>query len=150
MKKDESYQPLSINCWPTPTDDGSCDVNIEYELENDKLALYDLLISIPLPPGRTPNVTTASGDWTINTATNTLDWSSPLVSEEEDNTSGSLEFSVPGAGDDTSLFFPVKVSFNAVGSAAEMSVASVKELASGVDLAFSTQVLLSVDEFIVG
>ena len=101
-------------------------------------------------PGRTPNVTTASGDWTINTATNTLDWSSPLVSSEEDNTSGSLEFSVPGAGDDTSLFFPVKVSFNAVGSVAEMSVASVKELASGVDLAFSTQVLLSVDEFIVG
>jgi hypothetical protein len=38
-----------VNCWPTPTDDGSCDVNIEYELENDKLALYDLLISIPLP-----------------------------------------------------------------------------------------------------
>lgn len=38
-----------VNCWPTPSNDGTCEVNIEYELENDKLTLYDTVISIPLP-----------------------------------------------------------------------------------------------------
>lgn len=65
--KDESYVPLSstwsfisifllkclwldtVNCWPTPSNDGTCDVNIEYELENENVTLYDLVISIPLP-----------------------------------------------------------------------------------------------------
>ena len=64
--KDESYVPLSstsihriitrpcslfhvVNCWPTPSNDGTCDVNIEYELENEGLTLYDVVISIPLP-----------------------------------------------------------------------------------------------------
>jgi len=103
-----------------------------------------------LRPGSTPNVTTASGEWTVNSATNTLDWATHMVSSEEDNTSGSLEFNMPGAGDDVSVFFPVKVSFNAVGSIAEMAVASIKEVASGVDVPFSSEVLLNVDEFVVG
>lgn len=64
--KDESLVPLSsafglryaiisltyshkVNCWPTPSNDGTCDVNIEYELENESLTLYDVVISIPLP-----------------------------------------------------------------------------------------------------
>lgn len=38
-----------VNCWPTPSNDGTCDVNIEYELENENVSLYDLTISIPLP-----------------------------------------------------------------------------------------------------
>jgi hypothetical protein len=38
-----------VNCWPTPSNDGTCDVNIEYELENENVSLYDLVISIPLP-----------------------------------------------------------------------------------------------------
>ncbi|KAI5998310.1 hypothetical protein EDD15DRAFT_2245240, partial [Pisolithus albus] len=47
---DESYVPLSINCWPSlSTAERTCDVNIEYELENEHLTLYDVVISIPLP-----------------------------------------------------------------------------------------------------
>jgi hypothetical protein len=69
---DESYVPLSgeplsflvesgrvadcflfcihaVSCWPTPSNDGTCLVNIEYELENEHLALLDVVISIPLP-----------------------------------------------------------------------------------------------------
>lgn len=38
-----------VNCWPTPSNDGTCDVNIEYELEDENVSLYDLVISIPLP-----------------------------------------------------------------------------------------------------
>lgn len=67
--KDETYVPLSsmsllylcaprsigsdaictVNCWPSPSNDGTCEVNIEYELENVSLSLYDVIISIPLP-----------------------------------------------------------------------------------------------------
>lgn len=63
--KDETYVPLSstsllsfrfcndatraVNCWPSPSNDGTCEVNIEYELENETLSLYDVVISIPLP-----------------------------------------------------------------------------------------------------
>lgn len=38
-----------VNCWPTPSNDGTCEVSIEYELENESVTLYDLEIFIPLP-----------------------------------------------------------------------------------------------------
>ena len=40
---------VAVNCWPTPSNDGTCDVNIEYELENEGVTLHDVVISIPLP-----------------------------------------------------------------------------------------------------
>ena len=39
----------SVNCWPSPSNDGTCEVSIEYELENEHVTLYDVVISIPLP-----------------------------------------------------------------------------------------------------
>ncbi|KAG8855983.1 hypothetical protein FRB91_001373 [Serendipita sp. 411] len=149
-KKDESYLPLAINCWPTPSDNGSCDVSLDFELENEKLSLYDLRIEIPLPPNRSPNVTTAAGEWEYNPSTNSILWSLPPVAASEDNTSGNLEFNVPGAGDDISVFFPLKVSFTATGGASDMTIATVEEIASGSEVPFSTEVLLKVDEFVVG
>jgi hypothetical protein len=38
-----------VNCWPTTNDDGGCDVNIEYEAENENVQLHNLVITIPLP-----------------------------------------------------------------------------------------------------
>lgn len=46
---DESLVPLQINCWPSEVGDGSCDVNIEYELAHTHLELADVTIIIPLP-----------------------------------------------------------------------------------------------------
>ena len=40
---------MLVNCWPTPSNDGTCEVNIEYELENEGVTLHDVVISIPLP-----------------------------------------------------------------------------------------------------
>lgn len=40
---------LTVNIWPTQNNNGTCDVNVEYELENAKLSLHDVTISIPLP-----------------------------------------------------------------------------------------------------
>lgn len=45
---EESFVPLSINCWPSENGDG-CDVNIEYELNHAHMELNDVNIYIPLP-----------------------------------------------------------------------------------------------------
>lgn len=45
---EESFIPLTINCWPSESGNG-CDVNIEYELQEDNLELNDVIITIPLP-----------------------------------------------------------------------------------------------------
>ncbi len=39
---------LSVNCWPSESGSG-CDVNIEYELQDEGLELNDVVITIPLP-----------------------------------------------------------------------------------------------------
>lgn len=38
----------SVNCWPSESGN-SCDVNIEYELQEESLELNDVIITIPLP-----------------------------------------------------------------------------------------------------
>ena len=36
----------SVNCWPLPLNDGTCEVSIEYELDNEHATLYDDVVSI--------------------------------------------------------------------------------------------------------
>ncbi len=38
-----------VNCWPAENGRGGCDVNIEFELQDDRLELNDVVIVIPLP-----------------------------------------------------------------------------------------------------
>ncbi|KAF9236574.1 hypothetical protein BU15DRAFT_89084 [Melanogaster broomeanus] len=48
--QDESYVPFPSKISPTILPNNcTCEVNIEYELENDNITLYDVAISIPLP-----------------------------------------------------------------------------------------------------
>lgn len=37
-----------VNCWPSEND-GQCDVNIEYELQQEEMELKDVTITIPVP-----------------------------------------------------------------------------------------------------
>lgn len=141
--KDESHIPLSINCWPTPSNDGTCDVIIEYELDNDKIALHDVVISIPLPIGSYPTVGSHTGSWSLNASTHSLDWSLPLINSAENN--GTLEFSI--GGDDVSSFFPVNVAFIAQGSLVDISVSSVTRADSSDSVDFSQEVTLSANSY---
>lgn len=34
--------------WPTPSENGVCNVNIEFELENENVTLQHVVITIPL------------------------------------------------------------------------------------------------------
>jgi len=141
---DETHVPLSINCWPTPSNDGSCDVNIEYELENESLTLYDVIISIPLPAGSYPTVASHTGEWALNPSNHSLDWSIALINS--DAGSGTLEFKV--GGDDDATFFPVKVTFVAQGALSGLSVGSVTHVDGG-DVTFSQESVLAVDSYTV-
>ncbi|KAK7062577.1 coatomer subunit delta [Paramarasmius palmivorus] len=143
---DESNVPLSINCWPTPSNDGTCEVSIEYELENENVTLHDLVISIPLPDGSYPTVSSHSGEWSLNPSSHSLAWSIPLVSATDDTRSGSLIFSV--GGDDVGTFFPVDVTFVGKGSLAGVDIASVAQVSGGA-VPFSVDSVLTVDEYLV-
>jgi len=103
---DESNIPLSINCWPSDNGQGGCDVNIEYELEQDQLELQDVVITIPIPHGSgSPVVAECDGDYTYEKR-GALLWQLPLIDAK--NKTGSMEFSCAGNPDD---FFPVQVAF---------------------------------------
>jgi len=146
--RDERLVPLSITCWPTPTGDGACDVNIEYEIDHDGLELHDVIISIPLPSGSYPTITSHSGSWTVNPSTHSLDWSIPTISKGDEATqSGTLEFNV--GGDDAEAFFPLTAAFVAAGSLAGIGVSSVSRVDNSTEVAFSQDSVLSVGEFTV-
>ncbi|KAF9540127.1 hypothetical protein CPC08DRAFT_738802 [Agrocybe pediades] len=148
---DESNVPLSINCWPSPSNDGTCEVSIEYELENDAVTLYDVVISIPLPDGSYPTVTSHTGEWSLDPSSHSLAWSIPVISPSDDSTkSGSLMFNVGGV--DVTAFFPVDVSFIAQGSLGGVGVASIERVGSdeGEEAPdFSVDAFVSTDEYLV-
>ncbi|KIY45153.1 hypothetical protein FISHEDRAFT_49861, partial [Fistulina hepatica ATCC 64428] len=142
---DETRVPLSINVWPSPTPDGTCEVSIEYELENEHIELYDLRISIPLPPGSYPTVSSHTGEWQLDPALHSLVWTVPRVSTEGTDKNGSIVFSV--AGDDVGAFFPVEASFVASGSMAGISVESVELIDGGKQPEYSVDALLTSEEY---
>ncbi|KAG6332026.1 hypothetical protein ID866_7065 [Astraeus odoratus] len=142
---DESHVPLSINCWPSPSNDGTSDVNIEYELDNEQLTLYDVVISIPLPGGSYPTVSNhaESSTWSLNPNNHALDWHIPRINAD-DARSGTLEFSV--TGDDVAAFFPVQVTFVAQGSIAGVDITRVERV-DGEDVAFSCERVVSTESY---
>ncbi|EIW87395.1 hypothetical protein CONPUDRAFT_116631 [Coniophora puteana RWD-64-598 SS2] len=143
--KDESFVPLSINCWPSPSNDGTVDVNIEYELENEHVTLYDVVISIPLPAGSYPTVASHTGTYEVNPSTHSLDWRLSKISPDERD--GSLEFTV--GGDDAGAFFPVRVNFVGQGSIAGIAVEKVMRADGGEEPPFSVDSIVLSDDYLV-
>ncbi|KAG6891634.1 hypothetical protein C0992_001320 [Termitomyces sp. T32_za158] len=144
---DESNVPLSINCWPSPSNDGTCEVSIEYELENENVTLHDVVISIPLPAGSYPTVSSHTGEWSLDPGSHSLAWSITRVSAADDTRSGSMIFTV--GGDDASAFFPVQVTFVGQGSLAGVGVASVSQVGGESVPAFSVDAVVSTEEYLV-
>ncbi|XP_044765096.1 coatomer subunit delta [Coccinella septempunctata] len=118
---DESFVPLQINCWPSEAGDGSCDVNIEYELAQADLELTDVNIIIPLPIGCVPVVGECDGTYTHESRKNQLVWNMPII--DDTNKNGSLEFNAPRAIPND--FFPVSVTFSSKTSYAKIKIIDV-------------------------
>ncbi|KAF9152378.1 Coatomer subunit delta [Linnemannia schmuckeri] len=145
LSKDESSIPLSINCWPSPAGDGSSDVNIEYQLENEEMAFKNVNIIIPLPHGAIPTVGEVDGEYIVDGQQGVLIWQLPSV--DTSNASGSLEFNCEG--EDTETFFPVSVQFESERLICDVDVIAVTQVADGSSVPFSKQSVLTPAEYSV-
>ncbi|KAF9427844.1 Coatomer subunit delta [Podila epigama] len=145
ISKDESSIPLSINCWPSPAGDGSCDVNIEYQLENEEMTFNNVNIIIPLPHGFSPTVGEVDGEYLVDRQQGVLIWQLASISSE--NASGSLEFNC--GGDDTEAFFPVSVQFESERLICDVEVLDVVQVSDGSSVPFSKQSILTPAEYSV-
>ncbi|GAB1294131.1 Coatomer subunit delta [Apodemus speciosus] len=139
---EESFIPLTINCWPSESGNG-CDVNIEYELQEDNLELNDVVITIPLPSGvGAPVIGEIDGEYRHDSRRNTLEWCLPVIDAK--NKSGSLEFSIPGQPND---FFPVQVSFISKKNYCNIQVTKVTQVDGNSPVRFSTETTFLVDKY---
>ncbi|XP_037031893.1 coatomer subunit delta [Bradysia coprophila] len=141
--QDESSVPLTINCWPSENGEGGCDVNIEYELEHQRLELQDVCISIPLPLNSHPSVAECDGDYHHDSRKNVLQWNLPVI--DASNKAGSMEFSVPASipGD----FFPVQVSFSSKIPYADLKATNVLNVDDDSAVKFSTETVFYPDKY---
>uniref|UniRef100_A0A8C8YN27 Coatomer subunit delta n=1 Tax=Prolemur simus TaxID=1328070 RepID=A0A8C8YN27_PROSS len=139
---EESFIPLTINCWPSESGSG-CDVNIEYELQEDNLELNDVVITIPLPSGvGAPVIGEIDGEYRHDSRRNTLEWCLPVIDAK--NKSGSLEFSIAGQPND---FFPVQVSFISKKNYCNIQVTKVTQVDGNSPVRFSTETTFLVDKY---
>ncbi|XP_051535576.1 archain 1b [Myxocyprinus asiaticus] len=139
---DESLIPLTINCWPSESGSG-CDVNIEYELQDEGLELSDVVITIPVPSGvGAPVIGDLDGQYNHDSRKNILVWSLPVIDEK--NRSGSMEFSIPGKPND---FFPINVSFVSKRNFCDIQVGKVTHVEGGSPVKFSTETSFVVDKY---
>ncbi|KAI8848974.1 hypothetical protein BC829DRAFT_393036 [Chytridium lagenaria] len=116
--KDESSMPLAINCWPSPSGSGSCDVNIEYDLQTDKIELREVTILIPFPGNAPPTVGDVEGHYKVDRQRRVIEWQLPVI--DQSNKSGVLEFSVES--EDVAGFFPIQVQFSSAKTLSEIEV----------------------------
>ncbi|CAH0547929.1 unnamed protein product [Brassicogethes aeneus] len=140
---DESLVPLLINCWPSEAGDGSCDVNIEYELAHLHLELVDVNIVIPLPIGCSPVVGECDGTYTHESRRNQLVWNLPIV--DASNKTGALEFNAPKAI--PSDFFPLSVTFNSKSSYASIKITDVLLVDDDSPVKYTAETALFPDKY---
>ncbi|KAJ3017719.1 Coatomer subunit delta [Thoreauomyces humboldtii] len=144
VTNDESLMPLAINCWPSPSGNGTCDVNIEYELQSDTLELRDVIISIPYSGNAPPTVGDVEGEYEIDRARKFIQWQLPIV--DQSNKSGVLEFSAQG--DDAGAFFPIRVSFTSSKTFCNIAVRDITAV-DGTPTVFSQETVLLTEDYSV-
>uniref|UniRef100_T1IL15 Coatomer subunit delta n=1 Tax=Strigamia maritima TaxID=126957 RepID=T1IL15_STRMM len=143
QSQNETYIPLSINCWPSENGQNGCDVNIEYELEQEKMELNNVVVTIPIPSGEgSPIVGDCSGDYNYDSRKNILEWHLPVI--DASNKSGSMEFTVGGHPND---FFPVSVSFFSKKPYCDLRVANVTHVDTGDEMPFSSDTVFFVEKY---
>ncbi|KAJ3142046.1 Coatomer subunit delta [Physocladia obscura] len=166
ITKDDALMPISINCWPSPSGNGTCDVNIEYDLQIERIELRDVTISVPYPSvfyyfflstkpeadlcfsrgTADPVVQSADGQsYEIQRQTRTIDWQLPLI--DQSNRNGVLEFTI--ADEDVNGFFPIKVTFSSIKPYCSVNVGDVVTVDGLTKVAFSQETLLMTEEYVI-
>ncbi|KAJ4935965.1 hypothetical protein JOQ06_017490 [Pogonophryne albipinna] len=139
---DEALIPLTINCWPSESATG-CDVNIEYELQEESLELNDVVISIPVPSGvGAPLIGDLDGEYKHDSRRNILEWCLPVI--DANNKTGSMEFSIAGQPND---FFPIAVTFVSKRNYCDIQVTKATLVDGDTSVRFSSEISFLVDKY---
>lgn len=126
----EDAVPLSINCWPEDEGSGSINVNIEFELLRPQMTLNDVNILLPLGTTDPPSIESIDGQFKHDASSGMLCWHHDLI--DENNSTGSLEFSI--AGSDVDAFFPVQVMFKSETFVCPIEITGVTSTATGASV----------------
>ena len=147
ITQDEMAMPLSLTVWASPTGDGGCEVNVEFELENDVLTLHNVVVAIPLPVGVAPEISQLEvGTQHVDASTSRLLWNIGDISAAQPN--GNLEFAVASGGDDVNVFFPVSVDFVSSTLLAGLGIDQVAGI-NGSALPYSVDSLLTTEGYLI-
>ncbi|XP_073045619.1 coatomer subunit delta-2-like [Primulina eburnea] len=139
---DESFVPLSINCWPSVSGNETY-VNLEYEVP-PMFDLQNVVISIPVLALREPpRVQQIDGEWRYDSRKSILEWAIVLI--DNSNRSGSMEFVIPAV--DTSELFPISVCFTSTSTFSDLKVVNVLPLKGGNPPKYSQRTLLSTENY---
>lgn len=131
--------PLTVNCWP-----GDDSVVIEYEMERDNIVLNNVVIAIPMG-GAFPTVDSADfGTHRFDESSQTLFWMIDKLSSE--NSQGSMEVTLDNQVDSSS-FFPISVNFFGESILANVAISDLYSNETGDSVPFSSEVVLSVEQF---
>ncbi|XP_045599031.1 coatomer subunit delta [Procambarus clarkii] len=140
---DESYVPLSINCWPQENGTGGCDVNIEYNLEKRDMELNEVTITIPLASGAPPPVINeCEGEHEYDRSHCALVWRIPVI--DKGSPTASMDFTARGVPDN---FFPVRVSFNSPRPYCDLKVLGVVSTSDGAPVTYSHETQLKTNVY---
>lgn len=143
----EDYLPLTVSCWPSPTQTGMS-ITVEYDLKSDT-ELSGVVISIPVPDTNAVNVEPLeTGTFKMNHQEGELQWILTTI-DPSNNPNGSLEFAITGTNDDNQ-FFPINVQFVSQQPVSQIAIDSVESVNSeNQAISFSTESHVTSSKFIV-
>lgn len=125
--KAKDAAPLTINCWPEDDGSGSMIVNIEYELTRMDMTLHDINILFPVGTTESPTIEAIDGQYKFDAKSGMMCWHQDVI--DSNNSSGSLEFIIPGSDEDA--FFPVQVMFKSQSLLCPIEILGVTSIANG-------------------
>ncbi|XP_076064559.1 coatomer subunit delta [Oratosquilla oratoria] len=138
---DDTFIPISINCWPQENGAGGCDVNIEYTLENTDMELTDVTITIPLASGAPPPIINdCEGEHEYDRVHCALIWRIPVI--DQNASSAAMDFTARGNPDN---FFPVRVNFSSTKSYCNLKVSGVLSIKDSAPVIYSSETCLKTN-----
>ncbi len=122
----EDSAPFTVNCWPED-EGGSINVNMEFELQRNDAVITDVNILFPLGSTDAPAIESIDGQYKHDPNTGMMCWHHDVI--DANNSTGSLEFTVPGSSVDA--FFPVQIAFTSQSLLCPMEIVSLTNATNG-------------------
>ena len=123
----EDSAPFTVNCWPEDEGSGTINVNMEFELQRNDAIITDVNIVFPLGTTDPPAIESIDGQYKHDPNTGMMCWHHDVI--DQNNSTGSLEFSI--AGHSVDAFFPVQIAFTSQSLMCPMEVTSLLSTANG-------------------